>query len=111
MDPTLDTAGTDFQVMEPPAAPMPEVPVAPQEPVAFCDTREGKLLSTLIDELERPDQNTRNQMMMFWRKMENYWRDRQYIIWDEFAQDWRTPEEVKKLSNSIDIDPAAYAKV
>jgi hypothetical protein len=111
MDPTLDTAGTDFQVMEPPMASTPAAPVAPPETLQFHETREGKLLSTLIDELERPDQNTRNLMMMFWRKMENYWRDRQYIIWDEFAQDWRTPEEVKKIANSIDIDPAAYAKV
>lgn len=109
MDPTLEPpAETDFEVVEPPA---PTEVSEPIEPPKFHETREGRLLSQLIDELERPEQNIRNQMMMFWRKMENYWRDRQYIIWDEFAGDWRTPEEIKSLSNNVDIDPAAYAKI
>lgn len=108
MDPTLEdpTAPTDFQ--EIPAPVEPDVPV---EPVLFHDTREGKLLTQLIDDLEQPEITIREQMVMVWRKMENYWRDRQYIIWDEMANDWRTPQEIKASDSSIDIDPASYAKI
>jgi hypothetical protein len=77
----------------------------------FHETREGRLLSQLINDLELPEVNVREQMIMVWKKMENYWRDRQYIIWDDFSADWRTPGEIRSLDSTIDIDPAAYAKI
>jgi hypothetical protein len=104
-----DAPPTDFEEI-----PTPEADAAPSEPQApelFHETREGKLLSDLIDNLEQPDETVRELMVRVWKKMENYWRDRQYIIWDEIASDWRTPEEIKLDDKSLDIDPAAYAKI
>lgn len=100
---------TDFQEVDP----EPEGSVVSDEdnPQYFCDTREGKLLKQLIEDLERPEQNIRETMVRIWKKMENYWRDRQYIIWDDFASDWRTPDEIKATDNTLDIDPSAYAKI
>lgn len=88
-----------------------EAPAEAPEPVLFHETREGKLLSQLIDDLEQPEVSIRQQMIMVWRKMDNYWRDRQYIIWDELANDWRTPEEIRQADPKLDIDPASYAKI
>jgi hypothetical protein len=111
MDPTQELsspAETDFEEMAPTE---PALPIEESNPVLFHETREGRLLSQLIDDLERPEYSIRQQMVMVWRKMENYWRDRQYIIWDEVAGDWRTPEELRQMDNKIEIDPASYAKI
>jgi ribosomal protein S27AE len=102
---------TDFQEMP------PEVPISPEiegENAAaelFHETREGRLLSQLIEDLEEPEKNVREAMVKVWRKMENYWRDRQYVIWDEIASDWRTPGELAQANKDLNIDPAAYAKI
>lgn len=102
----LPPSETDFE--EVPA----EAPVEEKEAAElFHETREGKLLSQLIEDLERPERSPRELMVRIWKKMENYWRDRQYIIWDEFASDWRTPDEISQLAESLDIDPAQYAKI
>lgn len=103
---------TDFQEMIPPEQAM--VPAESQvatSPEKFHETREGRLLSQLIEDLEEPEKNVREQMVKVWRKMENYWRDRQYIIWDEVASDWRTPAEIALTNKELNIDPAAYAKI
>lgn len=101
---------TDFEEIP------PEDPVAPEAPAEekkeyLCDSHEGKILSQLVDILEQPEKTARELMVRVWKKHENYWRDRQYVIWDEISQDWRTAEELKQLDNSLDIDPAAYAKI
>lgn len=99
---------TDFEEIP------PEVPAeapAEKEEEYLCDTEEGKLLKQLVDILEQPEKTARELMVRVWKKHENYWRDRQYIIWDEIAQDWRTPQELRELDTQIDIDPAAYAKI
>jgi len=100
---------TDFEEI-PPEIPEEVAPVE-TEPELLCDSEIGKLLSQLVDTLEHPEKTARELMVRIWKKHENYWRDRQYIIWDEISQDWRTPTELKEFDNSLDIDPAAYAKV
>ena len=102
---------TDFQEMTPPDAPVTSDSQSQPEKPKFHETREGKLLSQLIEDLEQPEQNIREMMVKIWRKMENYWRDRQYIIWDEMASDWRTPGEISASNREFDIDPSAYAKI
>jgi hypothetical protein len=103
----MEPLDTDFQEMVP-----EEIPVeTPEEPEQVWETREGRLLGTLIEQLELGEVSVREQMMRVWKKAENYWKDRQYIIWDEFAGDWRTPGEMREIDASLDIDPASYAKI
>jgi hypothetical protein len=114
-DTAIDPAQTDFEEIPPPveeAPPAPEKIGKPVEQVQmlFHETEEGKILSSLVDELEREDFFVRETMIRVWKKHENYWRDRQYVIWDEMTSDWRTPGEMKTADPTIDIDPAAYAK-
>jgi len=108
--PPLPPEGTDFEELPPEVAPE-VIPAQVEEKELFCDSVIGRLLSELIEELERPEETVREMMVRVWKKHENYWRDRQYIIWDEVATDWRTPMELRELDPNLDIDPAAYAKV
>jgi hypothetical protein len=109
MEEVLETSETDFEEV----TPVPEEIKTPEKPEAelFHDTEIGKILHSLVDELEREDFFVRDNMIRVWKRHENYWRDRQYIIWDEMTADWRTPGEIKEADPSVDIDPAAYAKV
>lgn len=108
----IDQPPTDFQEIVPPGeSGAPSASQTTDEGLPFHETREGKLLKTLVEDLERPEETVRTSMIRFWKKMENYWRDRQYIIWDEFSNDWRTPEEIREMDSTVDIDPASYAKI
>lgn len=109
MDQTLEAPPTATDFEEIPA----EVSAPPEEqtPELFCDSQVGRLLTELIEALERPEESAREMLLKTLKKMENYWRDRQYIIWDEMASDWRTPMEMREADPQIDIDPAAYAKI
>ena len=104
----MEPLDTDFQEIPPEEA---LAPVTPEKPLEMWETREGRLLNTLIEQLELGEDTVRELMVKVWRKMENYWRDRQYIIWDEFSGDWRTPDEMRELDSSLEIDPASYAKI
>lgn len=105
-------AETDFEEIAPPEPSPEQVKAESEKDEPFFRTEMGILVKKLVDALDdQQEKSARELMVRVWKKYENYWRDRHYIIWDEFSADWRTPEELMALDPTLDVDPAAYAKV
>jgi hypothetical protein len=58
------------------------------------------------------ERGTRDVMIAFWKKLENYWQGIQRIFWDYSLNDWRrTPEDGEDEAISSLVDPTLYDKV
>jgi len=59
-----------------------------------------------FDFYRREDEETRNNMMMFWAKLESYWEGITDIFWDFGANDWR-----QTVNEGQENNPESYDKI
>lgn len=69
-------------------------------------------LISCYDYYRLEERGTRDVMIAFWKKLENYWQGIQRIFWDYSLQDWkRVPiDEEEEMISSI-VDPTLYDKI
>lgn len=89
----------------------PEKPVTDQDedPV---DPELVRCLTNVIDTMARSERPVREWSLRTWKRGMEYWRDNQYLFWDDFAHDWKTPEMYyTENPDDKEVDPVLYAKV
>lgn len=96
----ISTELLDSEVLEPQETGEEEQKIQKQ----LEDEKIHSLLLTVIEKLEREEQPAREIYLRMLKRLDHMWRNRHFVIWDDEAKDFRTPQEVESIYSDLDIN-------